>query len=117
MVKTSDFSGLMSSAWALARAAAIVPIVSLERCTATLHRERIEADCTRLRTSGPDAVADGFLCIFRHQRFQLGFRSFMIQKGLPCAAEQAGKLRPRIRSTHVDDPHRLDPWLGRLDAE
>src|SRR5437764_11291738 len=32
IVPTSDFSGLISWAWALARAAAIVPIVSLERC-------------------------------------------------------------------------------------
>src|SRR6516225_7479554 len=91
-VATSDFSGLISSAWALASAAAIVPIVSLVRCTVSLHLEQIEADGTRLRTSGPDAVADGFLGILRHQRFQLGLRSFMVQTGLPCAAEQAGKL-------------------------
>jgi hypothetical protein len=44
MVPTRDFSGLTSSACALARAAAIVPIVSLERCTAALHLEQIKAD-------------------------------------------------------------------------
>ena len=32
MVATDDFSGLTSCAWALAKAAAIVPMVSLERC-------------------------------------------------------------------------------------
>src|SRR6516225_3233856 len=36
MVPTSDFSGLTSCACALARAAAIVPIVSLQRCTGIL---------------------------------------------------------------------------------
>jgi hypothetical protein len=34
MVATSDFSGLVSSNWALARATAMVAIVSLERCMA-----------------------------------------------------------------------------------
>src|SRR5262249_49897664 len=38
-VATSDFSGLMSSLWALANAAAMVPILSLERGTAALHLE------------------------------------------------------------------------------
>ena len=38
MVATSDFSGLVSSTWALARAAAMVAIVSLERCMAAALR-------------------------------------------------------------------------------
>jgi hypothetical protein len=33
MVATNDFSGLVSSDWALARAPAMAPIDSLERCT------------------------------------------------------------------------------------
>jgi len=44
MVATSDFSGLTSCACALAKAAAIVPIVSLARCMAVLHFVEIEAD-------------------------------------------------------------------------
>ena len=40
---TSDFSGLTSWACAFANAAAIVPIVSLERCTAILN-QKIKAD-------------------------------------------------------------------------
>ena len=45
MVPTSDFSGLVSSPWALASAAAKLPIVSLDRCSmAILHFEEIEAD-------------------------------------------------------------------------
>src|SRR5262245_35317084 len=44
MVPTTDFSGLVSSTWALARAAAIVAIVSLERCmAAALRAQNIEA--------------------------------------------------------------------------
>ena len=38
MVATSDFSGLVSSNWALARATAMVAIVSLERCMAAAFR-------------------------------------------------------------------------------
>ena len=48
MVATSDFSGLVSSACALASAAAIAPIVSLDRCMALLRREKIETDRARL---------------------------------------------------------------------
>ena len=43
-LSTNDFSGLMSSACALASAAAIVPIFSLERCTAAFLLVQIEAD-------------------------------------------------------------------------
>ena len=51
MVATSDFSGLVSSPWALARAAAIAPMVSLERCMAGLRLQRsklIAPDLERL---------------------------------------------------------------------
>jgi hypothetical protein len=37
MMPMSDFSGLLSSACALASAAAIAPIDSLDRCMAALH--------------------------------------------------------------------------------
>src|ERR1700730_17711925 len=44
IVATSDFSGLVSSIGALARAAAIVAMVSLERCIgAALHTQDIKA--------------------------------------------------------------------------
>lgn len=42
---TSAFSGLVSSAWALAGAAASAPMVSLDRCMAPLPTgEEIKAD-------------------------------------------------------------------------
>jgi hypothetical protein len=37
MVAVSDFSGLISSPWASASAAAIEPIDSLDRCTVVLQ--------------------------------------------------------------------------------
>jgi len=45
MVAVCDFSGLVSSICALARAAAIAPMVSLERCMGRLRLlENVEAD-------------------------------------------------------------------------
>ena len=57
MVATSDFSGLVSSACALASAPAIAPIDSLDRCMVLLSLEEIETDRPRLRALGSDAVA------------------------------------------------------------
>jgi hypothetical protein len=41
----------------------------------------------------------------------------MVQKSSPGVAEQIGKFGPGIRAAHVDDRHRFDPWLRRLDAK
>ncbi len=47
MVAVSDFSGFVSSAWALASAPEMLPIVSLERCMArALHAQDIKAHRT-----------------------------------------------------------------------
>ena len=54
MVATSDFSGLASSACALASAAAIAPIVSLDRCMAVLLGEKIKADRTQISSAWPE---------------------------------------------------------------
>src|SRR3954449_12670125 len=43
-VPTSDFAGLVRSSCALARAAAMVPIDSLERCMTALHDHEVETD-------------------------------------------------------------------------
>src|SRR5262249_14031189 len=118
MVPVRDFSGLTSWAWAFAKAAAIVPMVSLERCmAAALYVKEIEADGTRLRTFGADAVTDRFLGILWHQRFQLRLRALVVEKGLPGIAEQTGKFRPRIRGAHIYNPNSLDPWLRRFDGK
>src|ERR1700684_1458019 len=102
MVATSDFSGLASSACALARAAAIAPIVSLDRCMIVLLNEKIEADRARLRAFGPNAVAGHLLCVLRHQGFELGLGPLMVDERRAGCAEEASELRPRIGLAHVD---------------
>src|SRR5271166_3185809 len=110
MVATSAFSGLVSSAWALASAEAIAPIVSLDRCMAPLPTgEKIEADRPRLRPFGPNPVAGGFLGVLGHQGFELGFGSLVVEEGGAGRAEEAGELGPGIGPAHVDDPNRFNP--------
>ena len=47
MVPTNDFSGLLSSIWALAKAAARLAIDSLDRCMAFLRLNEVETHCAR----------------------------------------------------------------------
>src|SRR5215813_7329591 len=47
MMPMSDFSGLLSSACALASAAAMAPIDSLDRCMVALHAHGIDGDSSR----------------------------------------------------------------------
>src|ERR1700722_13712996 len=127
MVATSDFSGLASSTCALASAAAIAPIDSLDRCMVLLSLEEIEADRARLRALGSDAVAGCFFCVFRHQGFELGLGPLMVAERPAGCAEEAGELSPGIRAAHIDQTNRFDPrprWfdpigprcLARLDT-
>jgi hypothetical protein len=115
MVATSDFSGLASSACALARAAAIAPIVSLDRCMAVPLGEKIKADRARLRALGPNAVAGSFLGVLWHQGLELGLGPLMVEKRRSRGAEEASELRPRIGLAHVDNANRFDPRPRRLD--
>jgi hypothetical protein len=103
MVATSDFSGLVSSACALARAAAIAPIVSLDRCIAIPMGEEIEADGARVRTFGPNAVAGGHLGVLRHQGFELRLCPLMVEKSRSRGAEEASEL-----------PHELDSLMSTM---
>src|SRR5262245_13834428 len=73
MVAVRDFSGLMSSAWALAKAEASAATDSLDRGMGGLRVEHIEAHRARFRALGAHAMADGFLGILRHQGFELVF--------------------------------------------
>src|SRR5208283_355594 len=116
MVATSAFSGLVSSACALASAAAIAPIVSLDRCMTALLDEKIETDRARFRPLGANAMAEGFLRVLRHQGFEFGPGSLMVEEGGPRGAKEAGELRPCVGFAHVDDPNRLDPRPRRLKA-
>src|SRR5215212_4925211 len=116
-VPTSDFAGFVSSSCALARAAAIVPMFSLERCMAALHRHNVKADRSGLRALRPDAVAKCFLSVLRHQRLELGLGPFVLDHGWAGPAVDRRKLGPGVGAAHIDRPHRLDPWQGRLYPE
>jgi hypothetical protein len=41
----------------------------------------------------------------------------MLEEGGAGRTEHASEFRPRIGRAHIDDLHRLDPGLGRLNAE
>src|SRR6516164_1414750 len=72
------FSGLVSSAWARARAEAIAPMVSLDWCIGALQLHRLEADRAGLGPFGLDPVADRLLGVLRHKLLKLGFCGFVI---------------------------------------
>ena len=112
----SDFSGLASSDCALASAAAIAPIVSLDRCMARLPIKKIEADRAGLRAFGANAVAGCFLGVLGHQPFQLRLGALVFEEGGAGRAEQARDFGPGIGFAHVDDPNCLDPRRGWFDA-
>src|SRR5215469_9546959 len=97
MVAVSDFSGLMSSAWALAKAEASAATVSLDRGMGRLHLQHIEAHRPGFRALGFHAVSDGLSGILRHQCFELAFGPFVVDKGAPGVAEERGELCPGIR--------------------
>src|SRR5258708_40215957 len=117
MVATSDFSGLVSSACALASAAAMVPMDSLERCMAALHAQDIKAHRTGFGSSGSDAMADRFLGVLGHQSLELRLGILMLKVSFARVPKHARELRPGIGCAHVDDPHRFDPRAGRLDSK
>src|SRR5215467_8701724 len=117
MVATSDFSGLVSSACALASAAAMVPIDSLQRCMAALHAQDIKAHRTGFGSFGPDAMADRFPGILGHKGLELRLGILMLEVSLARAPKHGGEFRPGIGCAHVDDAHRFDPRVGRLDSK
>src|SRR3984957_14863498 len=117
MVATSDFSGLVSSACALASAPAMVPIESLDWCTGCLHVQDFEAHGSGFRPFGPDAMPDGFLGVFRHQALELGLGALVLEKSRPGPAKHAGKLAPGIGRAHVDTANSLNPRPRRLTPE
>jgi hypothetical protein len=114
---TSDFSGLASSVWALARALAMAPIDSLDRCIADLHFEEIEADGAGFRTLGAEPMPSRLLGVLRHQAFQFGLGVLVLQEGRPGLAKDGGEFRPGIGRTHVDDADGLDAGPRRVGAE
>src|ERR1700688_564944 len=97
MVAVSDFSGLASSACALASAPAMVPIDSLDRCIGCLHAQDVEAHGAGFRPFGPNAMPHRLLGVLRHEPFQLGLDVLVFEKRRPGPAKHAGKLGPAVR--------------------
>src|SRR5262249_39302212 len=81
MVAVSDFSGLTSSAWALAKAEASAATVSLDRGMGRLRLQHIKAHRPGFRAPGFHAVPDRLPGILRYQGFELAFRPFVVEKG------------------------------------
>src|SRR6516225_4082902 len=117
MVAVSDFSGLMSSAWALAKAEASAATDSLDRGMTGLGLKNIKAHRPRFRALGFHAMPDGLLGILRHQGFEFAFGPFVVEKGAPSIAEERGELRPRIRCAHIDAADGLHARPGRLGID
>src|SRR5262249_41582055 len=117
MAATSDFSGLVSSACALASAAAMVPMDSLQRCMAALHAQDIKAHRTGFGSFGPDAMGDCFLGALGHKGLELRLGILMLEVSLARAPKHTREFRPGIGCAHVNDPHRFDPRAGRLDSK
>src|SRR5260370_26521029 len=103
MVAVSAFSGLVSSDWALASAAAMVPIDSLDRCMGGLHAQDIEAHGSGFRPLGPNPMADRLLGVFRHEALELGLGVFVFNKSRPGPPKHPGKFGPGIGRPHIDD--------------
>src|SRR5215470_7043064 len=117
MVAVSDFSGLMSSACALAKAEASAATVSLDRGMGRLHLQHIKAHRPRFRALGSHAVPDDLPCILGHQSFEFAFGPFVVEKGTAGVAKERGELCPGIRRTHIDDADRLDARSRRLSID
>src|SRR3954453_16181315 len=96
MGAVSDFSGLVSSIWAFARAPAIAPMLSLERCMTDLHVMKVEADRARFGAFGPDAMPNRFLGVLWHQLLELGLGGVVFGVGAAGLTKHAGEFGPGI---------------------
>src|SRR5580700_7407952 len=117
MVATIDFSGLMSSTCALARAAAKLPIELLDCCMPILGFQQLKGDGAGFGALGAHSMADGLLRVLRYEAFQFCLGALMFEKCRVCSSKSAGEFCPGIRCAHVDDADRRNARLRRLDAE
>src|SRR3954454_7430176 len=117
MIAVSDFSGFCSSIWALARAPAIAPMVSLERGMTGLRLLEIKANRAGFRAFGPDAMPNRLLGVLRHQLLELGLGGVVFGMGEAGLTKHASEFGPGIGRTHIHDSDRLDLCPGRLDVK
>ena len=62
-------------------------------------------------------MADRLLGIVGHQALELGLGLFVLEISRPGPRKDRRKLRPGIGRAHIDNAHRLDARLRRLDAK
>src|SRR5262249_17646539 len=117
MVAVSDFSGLTSSACALAKAEASAATVSLDRGTGRLRLQHIKVYGARFRALCSHAVPDGLPGILGHQGFELALGPFVVEKGALGVAAERCEFRPGIRPAHIDDADGLDARPRRLGID
>src|SRR5262245_18724216 len=117
MVAVSDFSGLTSSAWALAKADASAATDSLDRGMVGLRLQHIKAHRARFRAPRFATLPDGLLGILGHQGFELAFGPFVVEKGASGVAEEHGKLGPGVGRAHIDHADGLDAGTRRLGED
>src|ERR1700758_3726123 len=112
MVAVSDFSGLTSSAWALANAEANAATVSLDRGIGCLRLQHIKAHRPRSRAFCPHPVSDRLLCVVGNEVLELALCSLVVEEDAARIAKQRCELRPGIGRARVNNTDCLDarPW-------
>src|SRR5688572_14422694 len=100
----SDLSGLISSACALASAAASAPMLSLERGMAGLPTRKLKADRPGPRPLGPDPMAKRLSGVLGHELLQLCSCVLVLEMGGAGSAVHGRKLGPSIGRAHLHNP-------------
>src|SRR6516225_3634592 len=111
MLAVSVFSGFDNSAWALASAVAMAPIVSLERCIGDL--QQFEANCAGFGALGAQTVPDGFLGVLGHKLFQVRLGGLVLLVCGPRPAVGRCKFSPAVGRAHIHNPYCLEAWPWR----
>src|SRR6266511_2216459 len=97
-VAVSDFSGLTSSAWALAKAEANAATVSLERgMGGSLALQHIKAHRPRFRSLRSHPMPDRLLGVLGNEVLEFVLCSLVVEEGNARIAKQRRELRPGVR--------------------
>src|SRR5262245_11559986 len=97
MVAASDFSGLTSSTWALAKAEASAATVSLDRGMGCLRLQHIKTHRARFRSLRSHPVPDCLLGVLGNEVLEFVLCSLVVEEGSARIAKQRRELRPGVR--------------------